>query len=318
MKNKEWKKRIKKLEATFQLHKMVDHLNDLVTEEAEVESWPDFQKWFKQFGGGWIFRGQRVFSWPLLSSFDRAVYQSYDYKNGSTTMPISPVENEEMLLSEFRKTAHLYHNDVPGREESDIHDWFALMQHHGCPTRFLDWTYSPYVALYFAVCDQSNEDGAIWALNIDWAERASVKINEDWNSLKPEEREHRQKYPVLVRASLNRRNERLVTQRGELLSTSEYNIPIVPTMLSMILHDGGRARENCMLSRIRIKKERRLEFLWELNRMNIHHASLFPGPDGFSRSLAMSLELKIDSQIKELVADSNEFYELHIRRNAGS
>jgi hypothetical protein len=73
-----------------------------------------------------------------------------------------------------------------------------------------------------------------------------------------------------------------------------------------------------MLSRIRIKKERRLEFLWELNRMNIHHASLFPGPDGFSRSLAMSLELKIDSQIKELVADSNEFYELHIRRNAGS
>jgi hypothetical protein len=39
--------------------------------------------------------------------------------------------------------------DTP--DQDDWLEWIALMQHYGAPTRFLDWTYSLYVAVFFAV-----------------------------------------------------------------------------------------------------------------------------------------------------------------------
>jgi hypothetical protein len=41
-----------------------------------------------------------------------------------------------------------------------------LMQHYKAPTRLLDWSYSPYLAAYFACSSNPNIDGAIWALNM--------------------------------------------------------------------------------------------------------------------------------------------------------
>lgn len=94
------------------------------------------------------YRGQDNIAWSLTPSISRA--------------GPDPAKREYELLKKFRQMAPRLVELQP----RDDWEWLFLMQHYGVPTRLLDWSESPLIALYFSVYENTydNEDGALWAL----------------------------------------------------------------------------------------------------------------------------------------------------------
>jgi hypothetical protein len=96
------------------------------------------------------FRGHSDESWPLKPSIAREV-------NPSSAL-------EKQLKLEFENQTTFLD---PASHPLGIGKCNFLMQHHGLPTRLLDWTTSPLVALYFAVCNKKHDDkdACLWVLD---------------------------------------------------------------------------------------------------------------------------------------------------------
>lgn len=98
-------------------------------------------------GGNLWFRGQSAFDWDLSPGFFR----------------LSGKVSESTLLMRFKQTAAQLVSNIP----KESFDWMFLMQHYGLPTRLLDWSESPLIALYFAVENKlsHDKDGSLWILD---------------------------------------------------------------------------------------------------------------------------------------------------------
>jgi hypothetical protein len=78
-------------------------------------------------------------------------------------LPFAGRQNVEFsIIEEFKRRAPSFESNLPKLE--DHLSWLFLMQHHGSPTRLLDWSESVLVALYFAVTKNLKDDGELWAL----------------------------------------------------------------------------------------------------------------------------------------------------------
>src|SRR5436309_3194088 len=117
----------------------------------------------------WAFRGQRDASAPLFSALSR-------YFMSFRVDPRAWPEQEERILRIFKRKAIHFMHVVPDRE--DDFEWLALMQDHGAPTRLLDFSWSPYVAAFFALHNTTKE-GVIWACNpVEIEKRKEVDLEE--------------------------------------------------------------------------------------------------------------------------------------------
>ena len=69
---------------------------------------------------------------------------------------------EAFFIDSFKRRAPVLESKLPSWDENI--DWLLLMQHHGTPTRLLDWTQSAIIALYFVVRESISDDGVMWAM----------------------------------------------------------------------------------------------------------------------------------------------------------
>jgi len=231
---------------------------------------------------------------------------------------------ESELLFRFQQQAHQFIHNAPLAE--DKASWFALMQHHGVPTRLLDWTLSPYVALYFAVeaalqgfgsgRSQQSEvpfertghevqrKRAIWAIDLFWLEgkeRAHL-------GTVPTDASARRTYlnglldqnekPLIVRIDPPQANERMFAQQGLFLWKLVEQTPFFDQILVSMMVDP--ILERPVIRKLEVDESLRVEFLEGLRAMNIHRASLFPGLDGFCQSLKLDLEIRVANRAAEV------------------
>ncbi len=124
-------------------------------EQLYADSWnPNFRRFRSPFA----FRGHARLNHDLSNSLIRLSAGQIDLS-----------KLELSLVRNFRKYAHA---QTVAPVDSIWH-WLALGQHHGLPTRLLDWTYSPFVALHFATEHprEFDADGVVWCVNFVEANR---------------------------------------------------------------------------------------------------------------------------------------------------
>jgi hypothetical protein len=278
-------------------------LNFVLTEQAE--SWDQFLGWLNELRGSWCFRGQRDARWLLSTSLDRAVKREISGGALRTHLDREPEIRE--LLFRFQQQAHQYIGGLPAND--DLCSWFALMQHHGVPTGFLDWTKSSYVALYFAFEEEPPEQCAVWAINLKWLEDRSRQILSTPAPIRSDLKKQAEyvnallidqtKQVVILPVNPSRLDSRMVAQQGIFLCKLYHEMYFSRVLMRMImdpLTSPNQADSAVIIPpvvrRIVIAKHWRAQFLRALKGMNIHRASLFPGLDGFGQTLRLDLEIK--------------------------
>jgi hypothetical protein len=248
--------------------------------EVRVQSWSQFNEYIAS-REGWAFRGQCDASWPLLSSLPRRLLQN--------NVPSDQWhQREERAIRIFRRKAHVYLPDKSALDD-DLR-CLAMMQHHGAPTRLVDFTKSPFVAAFFAL-EQAIGHAAVFALNTPriWAAGPDFDPSLTRDAIDPRVPGNFErffavnKHPVVWFGEPREMDRRLVAQSGLLVVPGVLEKP-----LDVLLD--GYAHEQIIVERVLIGPEVRSEAMHELYRMNITHATLFPDLEGLARSIVYELE----------------------------
>ena len=235
------------------------------------------------FGPSYVYRGQANEAWGLTSSLQR-------------TLPITLSEREarvveENLLYRFQTHAHLAFNVDLRPDESDLVFWWALMQQYGAPTRLLDWTASPYVALYFACASHLDCDGVVWtvqpsSINKYWESKAYKKLKSKEPTTDVNDVLRKDNPPLFLYFFPSQRpSDRMASQQGH-YSVSSRMLVSHGDLVTSACAPNKLNSEGLMHGRWIVPANRKLEYMTHLRSLNVTGASLFPGSDGLGREMS--------------------------------
>jgi len=268
-----------------------------------ITSWSQFEEAIKELKcdwnqgkmTNWSFRGEGTWCNAIESSLEKAAIQ-----NDIALTKLYDDRIEQGLIRRFKRDFARMPHYQP--ESGDHMAWLAIMQHHGAPTRLVDISYSIYIALYFALWRYKAENEcAVWCfsnewLNAAWDSQSSLSYKSEYK------RDTEGRYYELFRIVLQTRKagvyllnpynppERLILQQGGFIIPLDIGKSFMDNLFSMPIDPKAKSRKHkwdhrVVRLKICLSKGDLQDVRYKLARMNINNATLFPGIDGFSRSL---------------------------------
>lgn len=250
--------------------------------QIDINSWEEFKALVDKFPPDIIYRGQSDSDWELESAWERAELEGLYYNI------------EERLIKDFKRIAHYYlHNqEMPKTNLA----WLALIQHHGTPTRLIDFTKSPYIASYFAFENLKNKSKhvAIWCVNKSNLYKAAFEIFQKKFKISEiisgqlsyfdsffDKIKNLHGFKCVIPFEIEQHNERYYLQQSIFLVPCRMEIKTREQFenIQSIIEDS--------IIKITLPREIYKSVLRDLYKMNITPASLFPSLDGYAKTINM-------------------------------
>jgi len=217
-------------------------------------------------GDPW-YRGHPQMKWKLVPSLYRC--------------EVEP-EYEREILRDFKIALSSDHSFLTSSEI----DWLFIAQHHGLPTRILDWTVNPLVALFFVVEDFENQDdGCVVALDPWTLNRASA----DWQSVPTSDNELMSEYTLDLKTTKVQRT-RKARQPMAFRPRSPFKRSTAQGGVFTIHGSDRTPLENLPfkgieMQRVVIEGSSKYAIVRQLNELAINKGALFGSPDAIATSI---------------------------------
>lgn len=220
---------------------------------------------------------------------------------------------EYNILSDFISESCRYIKDIP---INDIAAWLEIAQHFGAPTRLLDFTENPLVALYFACNSSVDKDASVWIINeayynqlyfgtpLLFALHAKQLIGDIidceimYQQRPPADHIQYSQYPIIYRPAY--REERMSTQSSVFMLWAALRMPltnIIPQENYMKFDEKPEKPQNGVIAPIIIPSDAKRQILSQLDKLGINEKFIYPGLDGVGKYIKSRYSYKQETKL---------------------